>query len=61
MGRTVGIDLGTTYSLIAYQDKREGAAEVYSGAVRHAAVPFGRQRGRGRRDHRRRSRRGAAC
>jgi molecular chaperone DnaK len=24
MGRTVGIDLGTTYSLIAYQDKREG-------------------------------------
>ena len=24
MPRTVGIDLGTTYSLIAYQDKRDG-------------------------------------
>ena len=24
MSRTVGIDLGTTYSLIAYQDRREG-------------------------------------
>jgi Fe-S protein assembly chaperone HscA len=31
MSRTVGIDLGTTYSLIAYQDKREGRPRCISG------------------------------
>src|SRR6202051_2929094 len=31
MGRTVGIDLGTTYSLIAYQDKREGRPKCIPG------------------------------
>ncbi len=31
MARTVGIDLGTTYSLIAYQDKREGRPRCISG------------------------------
>ena len=61
MGRTVGIDLGTTYSLIAYQDKRDGRAEVYSGAVWHAAVPFGGERGRGRLDHRGRTGAARAC
>ena len=31
MCRTVGIDLGTTYSLIAYQDKREGRPKCIPG------------------------------
>src|SRR3981081_786852 len=31
MSRTVGIDLGTTYSLIAYQDKREGQPKCIPG------------------------------
>src|ERR1700676_2443851 len=31
MGRTVGIDLGTTYSLIAYQDKQAGAPKCIPG------------------------------
>ena len=31
MGKTVGIDLGTTYSLIAYQDKREGRPRCIPG------------------------------
>jgi molecular chaperone DnaK len=31
MARTVGIDLGTTYSLIAYQDKREGRPKCIPG------------------------------
>src|SRR6202167_5056305 len=31
MPRTVGIDLGTTYSLIAYQDKREGKPKCIPG------------------------------
>ncbi len=31
MARTVGIDLGTTYSLIAYQDKREGRPRCIPG------------------------------
>ena len=31
MPRTVGIDLGTTYSLIAYQDKREGQPKCIPG------------------------------
>src|SRR5229473_7056485 len=31
MSRTVGIDLGTTYSLIAYQDKREGRPRCIPG------------------------------
>jgi molecular chaperone DnaK len=31
VGRTVGIDLGTTYSLIAYQDKREGRPKCIPG------------------------------
>src|ERR1700674_4646674 len=31
MSRTVGIDLGTTYSLIAYQDKREGRPKCIPG------------------------------
>ena len=31
MGRTVGIDLGTTYSLIAYQSKREGQPKCIPG------------------------------
>src|SRR5216684_8023683 len=31
MGRTVGIDLGTTYSLIAYQNKREGQPKCIPG------------------------------
>src|ERR1700690_1365496 len=31
MPRTVGIDLGTTYSLIAYQDRREGAPKCIPG------------------------------
>src|SRR3984957_11673184 len=31
MGRTVGIDLGTTYSLIAYQDKRAGGPKRIPG------------------------------
>jgi molecular chaperone DnaK len=31
MGKTVGIDLGTTYSLIAYQDPREGRPKCISG------------------------------
>jgi Fe-S protein assembly chaperone HscA len=31
MGKTVGIDLGTTYSLIAYQDKREGRPKCIPG------------------------------
>src|SRR6202166_5038960 len=31
MPRTVGIDLGTTYSLIAYQDKREGRPKCIAG------------------------------
>src|SRR6202166_1028659 len=31
MPRTVGIDLGTTYSLIAYQDKREGGPKCIPG------------------------------
>ncbi|MBZ5662216.1 MAG: molecular chaperone DnaK [Acidobacteriia bacterium] len=31
MPRTVGIDLGTTYSLIAYQDKREGRPKCIPG------------------------------
>ncbi len=46
MGRTVGIDLGTTYSLIAYHGSANGRAEVYSRAVRLDAVPFGRERRR---------------
>ena len=31
MGRTVGIDLGTTYSLIAYMDSKTGAPKCISG------------------------------
>ena len=31
MGKTVGIDLGTTYSLIAYHDKREGRPKCIPG------------------------------
>jgi len=31
MSRTVGIDLGTTYSLIAYQDKRDGRPKCIPG------------------------------
>src|SRR6202142_3964121 len=31
MPRTVGIDLGTTYSLIAFQDRREGAPKCIPG------------------------------
>src|ERR1700691_2759869 len=31
MPKTVGIDLGTTYSLIAYQDKRDGAPKCIPG------------------------------
>jgi molecular chaperone DnaK len=31
MSKTVGIDLGTTYSLIAYQDKREGRPKCIPG------------------------------
>src|ERR1700722_8064218 len=31
MPRTVGIDLGTTYSLIAYQDKRDGRPKCIPG------------------------------
>ncbi len=31
MAKTVGIDLGTTYSLIAYQDKREGRPKCIPG------------------------------
>jgi molecular chaperone DnaK len=31
MPRTVGIDLGTTYSLIAYQDKRDGSPKCIPG------------------------------
>src|SRR6266446_6671810 len=31
MTRTVGIDLGTTYSLIAYQNKREGRPKCIPG------------------------------
>ena len=31
MPRTIGIDLGTTYSLIAYQDKREGRPKCIPG------------------------------
>src|SRR3982074_1362608 len=31
VARTVGIDLGTTYSLIAYQDKREGRPKCIPG------------------------------
>jgi molecular chaperone DnaK len=31
MGKTVGIDLGTTYSLIAYQDKREARPKCIPG------------------------------
>jgi molecular chaperone DnaK len=31
MAKTVGIDLGTTYSLIAYQDKREGGPKCIPG------------------------------
>src|SRR6202163_4976328 len=31
MGKTVGIDLGTTYSLIAYQDKRDGRPKCIPG------------------------------
>src|ERR1700722_20768492 len=31
MARTVGIDLGTTYSLIAYQDKREARPKCIPG------------------------------
>jgi Fe-S protein assembly chaperone HscA len=31
VGRTVGIDLGTTYSLIAYQDKRDGRPKCIPG------------------------------
>src|SRR6202035_718003 len=31
MSRTVGIDLGTTYSLIAYQDKREARPKCIPG------------------------------
>src|SRR5579864_3643264 len=31
MPKTVGIDLGTTYSLIAYQDKRDGRPKCIPG------------------------------
>ena len=31
MAKTVGIDLGTTYSLIAYQDKRAGGPKCIPG------------------------------
>jgi Fe-S protein assembly chaperone HscA len=39
MGRTVGIDLGTTYSLIAYQDKREGRPKCIPGPYGTALCP----------------------
>jgi len=51
MTRTVGIDLGTTYSLIAYQTSARAGRSV-SRPVRHSAVSIGRQRGCGRLDHR---------
>ncbi len=39
MGRTVGIDLGTTYSLIAYLDQAAGKPGVHSWAAGRYAVP----------------------
>jgi len=39
MGRTVGIDLGTTNSLVAYVDATTGS-EVHSGAVGKHALPL---------------------
>ena len=39
MGRTVGIDLGTTYSLIAYLDPQTGAPKCISGPYGSALCP----------------------
>src|ERR1700681_2498938 len=39
MPRTVGIDLGTTYSLIAYQDKREGRPKCIPGPYGSTLCP----------------------
>ena len=61
MGRVVGIDLGTTFSLIAYHGCADGRAEVYSGAVRLAAVPVGCERGPGRKNFCRRAGARDAC
>src|SRR6476646_7197738 len=41
MSRTVGIDLGTTYSLIAYQDKREGRPKCIPGPYGTPLCPSG--------------------
>src|ERR1035437_7154166 len=41
MARTVGIDLGTTYSLIAYQDKREGRPKCIPGPYGTPLCPSG--------------------
>jgi molecular chaperone DnaK len=39
MGRTVGIDLGTTYSLIAYMDPQTGAPKCIPGPYRSTLCP----------------------
>src|ERR1700735_332604 len=41
MGRTVGIDLGTTYSLIAYLDKDDKADNAASGKPKCIPGPYG--------------------
>ncbi len=41
MGRTVGIDLGTTYSLIAYLDKDDKADNAASGKPQCIPGPYG--------------------
>ena len=38
MGRTVGIDLGTTYSLIAYLDKATGSRGASRGLMARRCV-----------------------
>ena len=40
MGRTVGIDLGTTYSLVAYMDPQTGAPECIAGPHGCARAPL---------------------
>ena len=39
MGRTVGIDLGTTYSLIAYMDPQTGAPKCIPGRTASTLCP----------------------
>ncbi len=42
MGRIVGIDLGTTNSLVAYVDNADRPAQMYSRPIWLHALPFRR-------------------